>query len=298
MDVQTSDRLQDSTYLARRPDRKAKEPDMTALLCCISLFITAVPLTGEHTVLRRQQQTSQRGSLRQQSRKGYHRAGKKLWLQEYAGSSGLLPAFSLIFCSELGDKTFFIAGLLATSVGRTVSFLGSIVALSIMTVISVSIGYAFKSVPAALEGSLPVGKYLAVATMLYFGLRTLREAWKMPKLQNADSDEMLSARDSIAQAREQGKIGTRTLWQSLVEVGTLIFLAEWGDRSMLATVALGAAKSPAGVAMGAIAGHAVATLIAVIFGAMAAKYLSEKTISYTGGVLFLVFAVATWFGVF
>ena len=43
-----------------------------------------------------------------------------------------------------------------------------------MTVISVGIGYAFKSMPDALESSLPIGKYLAVATMLWFGLRTLQ----------------------------------------------------------------------------------------------------------------------------
>ena len=95
-------------------------------------------------------------------------------LQEVAGRSGMLPAFSLIFLSELGDKTFFMAGLLASSVGKLISFAGSVSALSVMTVISVAIGYAFKSVPDALEGSLPIGKYLAVATMLWFGIRTLK----------------------------------------------------------------------------------------------------------------------------
>lgn len=95
-------------------------------------------------------------------------------VQAAAGRTGLFPAFSLIFLSELGDKTFFIAGLLATSVGKWLSFIGSVSALSVMTIISVAIGYAFKSVPNALEGSLPVGKYLAVATMLWFGIRTLR----------------------------------------------------------------------------------------------------------------------------
>ena len=42
----------------------------------------------------------------------------------------------------------------------------------------------------------------------------------------------------------------------------------------------------------------MATFIAVIFGAVAAKHFSEKTIAYLGGLLFMVFAVATWFGVF
>ena len=37
------------------------------------------------------------------------------------GTSGFLAAFSLIFLSEIGDKTFFIAGLLATRVRPSVS---------------------------------------------------------------------------------------------------------------------------------------------------------------------------------
>ena len=54
----------------------------------------------------------------------------------------------------------------------------------------------------------------------------------------------------------------------------------------------------AGVATGAIVGHAVATAIAVVGGSLASQYISEKTVGYIGGVLFLVFAVATGFGYF
>jgi putative Ca2+/H+ antiporter (TMEM165/GDT1 family) len=53
-----------------------------------------------------------------------------------------------------------------------------------------------------------------------------------------------------------------------------------------------------GVAVGAILGHAVATAIAVIGGAIASKYISEKSVSYIGGSLFLVFAAATLFGIY
>jgi putative Ca2+/H+ antiporter (TMEM165/GDT1 family) len=54
----------------------------------------------------------------------------------------------------------------------------------------------------------------------------------------------------------------------------------------------------AGVAGGAIAGHAIATLLAVLGGAIASKYMSEKTIGYLGGTLFLAFAAATLLGVY
>ena len=62
---------------------------------------------------------------------------------------------------------------------------------------------------------------------------------------------------------------------------------------MLATIALGAAQNPVGVAAGAVVGHTFATGIAVLGGAIASKYVSEKTISIVSGVLFLLFAAAT-----
>lgn len=62
------------------------------------------------------------------------------------GKSGFLAAFSLIFLSEIGDKTFFIAALLAMKLGKWISFAGSLSSLSVMTVISVGIGAVFSRV--------------------------------------------------------------------------------------------------------------------------------------------------------
>jgi putative Ca2+/H+ antiporter (TMEM165/GDT1 family) len=79
--------------------------------------------------------------------------------------------------------------------------------------------------------------------------------------------------------------------QVITSVFSITFLAEWGDRSQIATIALAAAKDPIGVCVGGILGHAVCTAIAVIGGRLLATRISERTVAYVGGVLFLTFAV-------
>ena len=77
----------------------------------------------------------------------------------------------------------------------------------------------------------------------------------------------------------------------------LVFAAEWGDKSFLATIALAAASSPLGVVAGAVAGHGVATGIAVLGGSVLGDLVSEQVVQYVGGSLFLVFAAITAFDV-
>jgi putative Ca2+/H+ antiporter (TMEM165/GDT1 family) len=59
---------------------------------------------------------------------------------------GFWPAFvnslMMIWATEIGDKTFFIAAILAMTNDRMVVFSGAISALAIMTVLSAGMGYA------------------------------------------------------------------------------------------------------------------------------------------------------------
>ena len=71
----------------------------------------------------------------------------------------------------------------------------------------------------------------------------------------------------------------------------LTFLAEWGDRSQIATIALAAAKDPYGVVAGGVVGHAMCTGLAVVGGRMLAARISEKHVAVCGGLIFLGFAV-------
>ena len=111
-------------------------------------------------------------------------------------------------------------------------------------------------------------------------------------------EELADAEETVQEAESSGKVTKTSTWGSLLEVAGLIFLAEWGDRSMLATIALGAAQNPVGVAVGATAGHAAATAIAVVGGALASKHVSEKSVNLASGVLFLLFAAATAYSMF
>ncbi|RZC68825.1 hypothetical protein C5167_031993 [Papaver somniferum] len=195
--------------------------------------------------------------------------------------SGFTAAFTLIFVSEIGDKVL----------------LGSMGALSLMTVLSVIIGRVFQSVPAQFQTTLPVGEYAAVTLLMFFGLKSLKDAWDLPS-KVAESSENSPELGEYMEAEELVKEKVAKRLTNPLEIIWKSFSLEWGDRSMLATIALGAAQSPWGVAGGAIAGHLLATLVAIIGGALLANYISEKLVGYFGGSLFLVFAGATLLGIF
>lgn len=216
--------------------------------------------------------------------------------------SGFTAAFTLIFVSEIGDKTFFIAALLAMQYEKGLVLLGSMGALALMSILSVVIGRIFQSVPAQFQTTLPIGEYAAVTLLLFFGLKSIKDAWDLPSKDVKNGDNSSPELDELAEAEElvKEKASQRLsnpleiIWKSF----SLVFFAEWGDRSMLATIALAAAQSPWGVASGAIAGHLLATCIAIVGGSLLANYISEKLVGYLGGGLFLIFAIATFFGVF
>merc|ERR1712196_176876 len=102
--------------------------------------------------------------------------------------------------------------------------------------------------------------------------------------------------DEEAQAVEKDMSGGKqTFSQVAMQSFTLTFLAEWGDRSQIATIALSAAKNPYGVTLGGCIGHTMCTGLAVLGGRMLAARISEKTVSFGGGIIFLIFGVHSVF---
>ncbi|XP_027181270.1 GDT1-like protein 1, chloroplastic [Coffea eugenioides] len=210
-------------------------------------------------------------------------------------STGFASAFLLIFFSELGDKTFFIAALLAARNSAAVVFLGTFGALGAMTIISVILGRTFHYVDGILpfrfgDADLPIDDIAAAFLLVYFGVSTLLEASSGDRQKT--EEEQKEAELAVSEFSGNGA-GILAVASTVISTFLLVFVAEWGDKSFFSTIALAAASSPLGVVGGALAGHGVATLLAVLGGSLMGTFLSEKVIAYIGGTLFLVFAVVT-----
>jgi putative Ca2+/H+ antiporter (TMEM165/GDT1 family) len=196
-----------------------------------------------------------------------------------AFSAGLL----LIGISELGDKTFFIAAILAMRYSRRLIFIGVIAALATMTVLSVLMGQAASLLPVVYI------HYAKIILFVGFGLKLLYEARQMPA-QSCDT-QVIQEAIAVVDKTELQLPKQQIQMAICLEAFILTFLAEWGDRTQIATIALASGKNPVGVTTGAILAHAICAALAVIGGRMLAGHISERTLTFCGGCLFLIFGV-------
>ncbi|MEA5478833.1 TMEM165/GDT1 family protein [Pseudanabaena galeata UHCC 0370] len=210
----------------------------------------------------------------------------------------MLQAFTasllLITISELGDKTFFIAVILSMRYDHRTVFSSVLSALALMTVLSVLLGQAVSLLPKTYT------HYGAIALFLIFGVKLIIDAIRMSP--NATEEVVKEAEETVREQDHQiaiplfGKMLARYpqigIW---IQAFVMTFLAEWGDRTQISTIALAAANDPVFVTLGAILGHGICTVIAVIGGRMVAGRISERVITGIGGVLFLIFGVTAYF---
>jgi Ca2+/H+ antiporter, TMEM165/GDT1 family len=202
----------------------------------------------------------------------------------------MLTAFTasllMVTAAELGDKTFFISLCLAMQYPRRWVFAGSITALAAMTVLSVVMGQVIGLFPKAWV------HYGAIALFVLFGLKLLYDAYKMVPI-GISCVAQAEALETIAEA--QASLQRARPWAIFTKTLVMVFIAEWGDRTQLATITLAASADPWAVTIGAILAHGFCAAIAVFSGKLIAGRLSERLVTAIGGLLFLVFAAIAWF---
>ena len=85
------------------------------------------------------------------------------------------------------------------------------------------------------------------------------------------------------------------IFKVFIKCFSMTFLAEWGDRSQLATIVLPGLNNVWGVILGGCAGHTVCTGGAVLVGMIVSKFISARAITFIGALVFIGFALTTIF---
>lgn len=209
-------------------------------------------------------------------------------------NNAFISSLSMILVSELGDETFIIAAIMAMRHPRFIVFGGALSALVVMTILSTALGLV-------VPGLISRHTIARCAGVLYtfFGCRLMYIGYKAdPKETAAAEFEELEGKMTLEAAPAKGRVRramSRLCTPIFMEAFILTFLAEWGDRSQVATIALATHKNPIGVTLGGCLGHAFCTGLAVIGGRLMATKISQRTVAFTGGMLFLIFSAHSFY---
>lgn len=176
-----------------------------------------------------------------------------------------LLSFGVVFVAELGDKSQLMAMTFALRHRWWVVLTAITFATTVVHIVSVAVGHY-------LGAALPTSAISVVGgvAFLVFGLWTLR------------GDELTD--------EEQGK-ATRVTRSAFLAVASAFFLAELGDKTMLATVTLATDNNWAGVWIGSTAGMVAADALAIVVGTALGKHLPEEVVKIGAAVLFFVFGI-------
>jgi Ca2+/H+ antiporter, TMEM165/GDT1 family len=180
-----------------------------------------------------------------------------------------LVSFGVIFVAELGDKSQLMALTFATRFKVWPVLLGITIATAIVHLVSVGIGYG-------LGAALPTGwiNLAAAIAFIAFGFWTLH--------------------GDVLTDEEKDKVN-RAGKHAVIAVGTAFFLAELGDKTMLATITLATDYGWFGTWLGSTLGMVAADALAIVVGRALGKRLPEKVIAYGAAALFFVFGI--WLGI-
>jgi Ca2+/H+ antiporter, TMEM165/GDT1 family len=184
--------------------------------------------------------------------------------------SVVAAAFVLVLPVELPDKTLFASLVLATRFAPLPVFVGVGTAFGLQVAIAVTAGSLLTLLPEALVSGVVALLFLVGAIVLW------RSAAGGPEDDDVAGDT--TERTSFVRA-------------AAISFGVL-FAAEWGDLSQLATAGLAARyEEPLSVFLGAWAALLVVSGLAVFLGRKLADRLPVALIRRVAAGLFVVFAV-------
>ena len=172
-----------------------------------------------------------------------------------------------VVLAEMGDKTQLLAMAFATRYKAGKVLLGVFIATVLNHALAVAVGSLLTRVPgldAWIQG-------VAALSFVFFGLWTLRG-------DKLDGDE----------TRKRGRFG------AVATVGIAFFIAELGDKTQLATIALAAKYSATPmeavfVLAGTTTGMLIADGIGIVVSVVLCRRIPERTVKLVSAAAFIVF---------
>lgn len=177
----------------------------------------------------------------------------------------LLLSTGVIFLAELGDKSQLMAMTFATRYRTRDVLIAITVATTVVHLASVGIGYFIGDVFARQQHWIAIGAGIA---FLGFAIWTLR------------GDRLTEAEAEKAR---------RSHGAAIIAVGAAFFVAELGDKTMLATVTLATQEDWVGVWLGSTLGMVLADALAIGVGAVLGRKLPQKVIRIGAASMFALF---------
>ena len=174
-------------------------------------------------------------------------------------------SFGVVFVAELGDKSQLMALTFATRYRPLPVLIGITIATAVVHAVSVAVGYGLGS-------ALPTGWIALVAAIAFFGFG----AWTL--------------RGDTLTDDEQAK-AERSTGSAVVAASVAFFLAELGDKTMLATITLATRYGWFGTWLGSTLGMVAADALAILVGRLLGRHLPERAIKYGASGLFFLFGI-------
>ena len=179
--------------------------------------------------------------------------------------NAFLVSFGIIFVAELGDKSQLMALAFAARYRALPILIGISLATALVHAFSVGIG-------AVVGVALPTKAIAVVAGLAFLAFA----AWTI-RGDTLDDDEAARAQQSNRSA--------------IIAAAVAFFLAELGDKTMLATITLATKEGLVGTWAGSTLGMVAADGLAILVGQQLGARLPERAIRIGAAVTFVVFGV-------
>jgi putative Ca2+/H+ antiporter (TMEM165/GDT1 family) len=167
----------------------------------------------------------------------------------------------MVVLAEMGDKTQLLAMAMATRFRAGSVLWGVLIATVLNHALAVALGTYLRA-----SLNLELIQMIAAASFILFGIWTIRG-------------------DTL-----EDKEKKKSLLSPILTVAVAFFIAEMGDKTQLATVALAVKyNAPVATLMGTTAGMLVADAIGIYIGVVLGKRLPERLIKWVSAILFILF---------